>query len=219
MEMAGFLIGAALTLMVWSYIFGDNFLFRLAENIFVGCAIGYAVAVAWHGVLVPTFNSLVAGQRYILTAVPLLLGFLLLLKVRPGGVLGTIGNVPVAFLVGVGAALAVGGALFGTFLPQVGAAISLSLNPHHYQETDWEEASKALLILLCTVSALSYFAFGRDPRRFLPGVRGGWIRFWSGMGRFVIMITLGVLFANTVMSRMALLIGRLDWLLEGFGKW
>ena len=34
-----------LTLMVFSYILGDNVLFKLATHIFVGVAVGYAAAI------------------------------------------------------------------------------------------------------------------------------------------------------------------------------
>ena len=38
------------------------------------------------------------------------------------------------------------------------------------------------------------------------------MRFFAGMGRLMIIFTLGALFANTVTSRMALLISRLQFL-------
>ena len=50
-------IAALLTVMVFSYIFGDNVLFQLATHIFVGVAVGYAIIVIWYQVFIPTFNS------------------------------------------------------------------------------------------------------------------------------------------------------------------
>jgi hypothetical protein len=62
----GALIGFVLTLMVLSYIIGDNFLFRLAIHIFIGVASGYAAVliisnVIWNQVLVPLLQIFLQG--------------------------------------------------------------------------------------------------------------------------------------------------------------
>ena len=49
---AGTLVAAILTFMVWSYLLGDNPAFRIAEHLFVGTAIGFAVLVAWFNMAV-----------------------------------------------------------------------------------------------------------------------------------------------------------------------
>jgi hypothetical protein len=215
---AGTLIAAVLTFMVWSYLLGDNPAFRIAEHLFVGTAVGYAVLVSWFNVVQPALFGSVAPQSPELAAVPLLLCLLLIAKVRPAW--SRVGNIPVAFLVGVGAALAVGGALFGTLWPQVLATASLSLDPADYGDPQPLLAStffwQNLAILVGTIGAFFYFTFNTQPQGPLAGFRETFTRFWSGIGRWVIMITLGALFANTVMSRIALLVGRVQWLLEIF---
>ena len=131
MEAIGLIIAFVLTLMIFSYIFGDNLLFKLATHIFVGVALGYALIIVWHEVFWPGLTS---GN--LLSVLPaLLLCFLLIFKVRPiqGKVGNVLGNIPLAFVLGVGAALAIGGALFGTLLPQVLAMTSISLNPYQLQ--------------------------------------------------------------------------------------
>src|SRR5574339_878801 len=117
-------IGLILTLMVFSYLIGDNPLFRIAVYLFIGAASGYAATVIWHYVLVPKlFQPLTTSDpnQLLLTIVPLLLSMSLLTKLSPR--ISWIGNFAMAVLVGVGAAAAVGGALLGTLIPQVGAAI------------------------------------------------------------------------------------------------
>ena len=138
----GTIIAAILTFMVWSYLLGDNPAFRIAEHLFVGIAVGYAVLVAWFSVVQPALFGAVAPQSPALAAVPLVLCLLLMAKVRPAW--SGVGNVAVAFLVGVGAALAVGGALFGTLGPQVAATASLSLDPADYGDTQPALASPFL---------------------------------------------------------------------------
>jgi len=215
----GTLIAAILTFMVWSYLLGDNPAFRIAEHLFVGIAVGYAVLVAWFSVMQPALFGAVAPQSPALAAVPLVLCLLLMAKVRPAW--SGVGNIAVAFLVGVGAALAVGGALFGTLGPQVAATASLSLDPADYGDTQPALASpflwQNLAVLVGTVGTFFYFTFNTQPQGPLGGFRETFTRFWSGIGRWVIMMMLGALFANTVTSRIALLIGRVQWLLSAFG--
>ena len=215
----GTLIAAILTFMVWSYLLGDNPAFRIAEHLFVGIAVGYAVLVAWFSVMQPALFGAVAPQSPALAAVPLVLCLLLMAKVRPAW--SGVGNIAVAFLVGVGAALAVGGALFGTLGPQVAATASLSLDPADYGDTQPALASpflwQNLAVLVGTIGTFFYFTFNTQPQGPLGGFRETFTRFWSGIGRWVIMMMLGALFANTVTSRIALLIGRVQWLLSAFG--
>ena len=52
-DVIGVWVGAVLTLLVFSYLFGDTPLFRLAQAIFVGVAVGYAVIVAIYSILLP----------------------------------------------------------------------------------------------------------------------------------------------------------------------
>ena len=110
------LIGAAvafvLTLLVLSYIIGDNPLFRIAIHLFVGVASGLAVVIAFYNILWPQLiQPLIFGselERFFLL-IPLVLSGLLLTKISPR--LGGWGRLAVAFLVGVGAATAIGGAI------------------------------------------------------------------------------------------------------------
>jgi hypothetical protein len=69
-----------------------------------------------------------------------------------------------------------------------------------------------IIIVLGTVGTFFYFTFAVRAPGLFGGFREGWVRFWAGMGRLIIIFTLGALFANTVSSRMALLISRLQFL-------
>jgi hypothetical protein len=213
MELWGAVIAAVLTLMVFSYIFGDNFLFQLAAHIFVGVAVGYAIIVVWNQV----FARL--GPENVLTAAPaLLMCVLLIIRVRPSqpGLVRTLGSFALAFVIGVGVALAIGGALFGTLMPQLLNTARISLNPAHYQSgpdgaglVNW---LNNIIILLGTIGTFFYFTFAVRAAGPLGGLREGVIRFWAGMGRLIIIFTLGALFANVVNARFALLISRIQFL-------
>lgn len=66
-----------------------------------------------------------------------------------------------------------------------------------------------MVILFCT---MAYFFFSVEHR-------SKWISKPAAAGRYFIMITLGAIFGTTVMGRITLLIGRLDFLLTTFGDW
>lgn len=218
MDWIGTLIAAVLTLMVFSYIFGDNVLFRLASHIFVGVAIGYAIIVIIYDVLLPMLTSGAFAQ----TALPaLFLAALLLFKARPtqNRLTSSLGSLTLAFVLGVGVALAISGALFGTLFPQTSATI-VSFYPYDYPNTEQEQGLvlwlNNIIIVLGTVGTLFYFTFAVRSQGFLGGLREGVVRFFAGMGRLMIIFTLGALFANAVSSRMALLIARLQFLFNFF---
>lgn len=219
MESIGPFIAAGLTLMVFSYIFGDNVLFKLATHIFVGVAVGYAIIVVWHEVFYPALSS---GN--VVSVLPaLILCILLIFKIRPtqGGVTNALGSLALAFVLGVGVALAIGGALLGTLLPQISAMVSISLNPNHYPDTENEVGLvlwlNNIIIVLGTIGTFFYFTFTVRSQGFLGGLREGWVRFWAGMGRLMLIFTLGALFANAFSSRVALLVSRLQFLAGLFG--
>jgi len=209
---AGVWIAAILTVMVYSYLLGDNPLYRLAEHLLVGSAIAYAVVVAVHSVLIPRlFARLGEGQWLYL--IPLILGVLLLAKFRPSW--SGLGGLPMSILFGVGAALALSGALFGTIEPQVRSAVALSLNPSDHSITGWFGVLNALIITVGTICTLSYFRFsvGRADKQG-KGLQANVTRLWSRVGRWALMIAFGAIFASLVMSRASLFIGRMQFLLS-----
>jgi len=219
MDTIGLVIATVLTLMVFSYIFGDNVLFQLAAHIFVGVAMGWAIILVWNQV----FARLGPGD--LLTAFPaLILCVLLIMKILPSqsSTTSALGSISLAFVLGVGVALAIGGGLFGTLLPQVSATTSISLNPNHYQDSengaglvDW---LNNIIIVLGTLGTFFYFTFAVRAPGPLGGLREGVVRFWAGMGRLIIIFTLGALFANTAVARIALLISRLQFLGDSFSQ-
>lgn len=194
------------TLMVLSYLVGDNPLFRLAIHIFIGVSAGYAAAVAWHQVLSPKLiQPLLFGGllESILAIVPLLLGALLLMKLSPRT--AWLGNPAMAFMVGAGAAVAVGGAVLGTLFPQILASINL------FDLKTPERLFEGSIILIGTLTTLTYFHFGAKATPSGPQ-RGRLVDALGGIGQVFIAITFGVLFAGAYAAAMTALIERSNFL-------
>lgn len=220
-ETIGTLTAFCLTLMVYAYLGKDipflYAIYRVAAYIFVGAALGYAAVMAWHSVLVPRlFSRLGSGEWWCL--VPLILCLLLLTKAKRSW--RGLGDVTIAFLFGVGAALAVGGGVVGTLLPQVEATL-VSLNPSHYQGLAAREgtlaaiyALNAVLIVVGTVSTLLYFYFSTESgSRRAARLGNQVIRLAAGFGKVFIMFTFGALFATAAISRMSLLVDRVRFII------
>jgi len=205
----GIWTAAILTLLVYSYLLGDNPLYRLAQHLFVGTAVGYAALVAYHQVLWPRLFAPLSSEPYTQWPlyVPAALCLLLLTKVRPS--LGWIGNVSIGLLLGVGAALGISGALLGSLLPQVKATF-LSLLP---SEVGLDLAINHLIIVVGTTGALLSFYFVRGGADPVARLRRGLVQVWGGFGRWMILVAFGAIFAQAFMARVAQLIGRVQFLL------
>src|SRR6185295_385949 len=105
-EIISALVGLILTLMVFSYLIGDNPLFRIAIYLFIGVSSGYAATVIFNYVLLPRLGAFQLGDinQLILAIIPLLFGVTLFAKLSPR--MAWVGNFAMAVLVGVGAAVA-----------------------------------------------------------------------------------------------------------------
>ena len=209
-EQIGLWAGLVLSLMVFSYLLGDNFLYRLAVAVFVGITAGFVAVVTVESVLLPWFRSTVLSTSAspalrVAGLIPLLLGILLLMKTSPR--LGRLGNLALAFLIGVGGAVAVVGALTGTLLP-LASATSQSVRG---------DLLNGFLIVLGVVSSLVYFHYlarrapDGTPRRALS------IRFFGALGQGFIVVTLGALYAGAILTGLAIFSDRIAFILARIG--
>ena len=112
-----------------------------------------------------------------------------------------------AYLVGIGAAIAIGGALIGTLIPQVIATINLfdfqqSTQPENIY---WIVILESVFILTGTLSTLIYFHFGGRSSDGKSTNRSPIIESIATVGKFFIAITFGVLLANVLIASLSTL--------------
>lgn len=218
-DLVAALVSFLLTLLILSYVFGDNPLFRFAVHLFIGVAAGYAGAVAVRDVLLanlgtPLVEAVTTGAwgNVILGLPPLVLGVALLSKLSPR--LSWLGTPTMAYLVGVGAAAAIGGALLGTLFPQVTATINIFDLPAAQASgvSPGERLVEGLIVLVGTLATLMFFFFSvrGTPQR--PFLRAPWIEAIAWAGKVFIAVTFGVLFAGVYAATLTALIERVLFL-------
>jgi hypothetical protein len=208
------------TVMIFSYLIGDNPLFRIATYFFVGVSAGYVASVAFWQVLRPRlFIPLMNGtpNEQTLAMVPLALGVLLLMKVSPR--LSKLGGPAMAYLVGASAAVAIGGAVIGTLLPQMLATINFfDLRAAAANKILVEVIVNGSLILAGAVTSLVYFHFGAHPLQDGSIRRMRLVELLAWFGRIFIAITLGVIFAGVYSAALTAFIERINFLITFFGS-
>ncbi len=195
------------TVFVFSYLLGDNPLFRIAAYIFVGVAGGYVASVAMWQVIFPKLLYPLAHGSPIergIALIPLLLSVLLIMKASPR--LSGLGGPAMAYLVGVSAAVTAGGAVIGTLFPQVFATINAF--DVRFSPSPVEALFDAVLILAGAATSLIYFHFGARVSPNGSVRRAGLIELLAWFGRIFIAITLGILFAGVFLASLTALIER-----------
>ena len=215
-DLIGVILGFVFTLMIFSYIFGDNVLFRVAIYIFIGVAAGYAAVVAFYNVIWPQMlYPMIFGSQSdrLFVLFPTVLGILLLFKVSPR--FTRLGNPAIAYLVGVGVATMIGGAVTGTLFPQMLSSINvfdmgaLSENGNVL----WQLA-KSSVVLVGTISTLIYFHFGARQRQGQTPARPQWVEWIAWVGQIFIAITFGALFAGVYAAALVAFIERLNFIVD-----
>ncbi len=199
------IIGFLLSILVFSYLIGDNPLFRFAIHLFIGVSAGVVSVVILYQVLYPRlvlpFLTGSSTQK-LMALIPLGLSILLLFKVSPA--MGRFGNIPSAYLLGTGAALTVGGVVLGTLTPQAIAAVA-----PFGKEYSVGEKLEGALILIAAITTLLYFYFGTRFEIGKPLKRPAWIEWSARLGQIFILITLGAIFAGVYVTAITALSERL----------
>ena len=211
-EVVGVWIGAILTLGIFSFLYKDNPFYKFSEALFVGVSAGYWFVVTFWQYFLPKLIDNLALAYTVLSVegridyhwVYILgggLGILMLLRLFPS--VGWLSRWSLAFIVGTTAGLQFTRYLESNGIIQVKGTILPLIVGGNLNTTIGN-----IVIVVGTFCGLIYFFFSKEHK----GAFGGAAR----VGVWFLMITFGALFGYTVMSRMSLLIGRMDYL---FSNW
>lgn len=202
----GVILAAGITLALYSFLYRDNPLFKLAEHLYVGVVAAYELALVWYqSILVDVVNPLFrphpdAGVNW-WVIVPACLGLFLMTRFIGRAI--WLSRISFAFFVGLGAGLAIPRRVASFIIEQIEPTIL----PFSQASAGfgWVLLDPAI-ILIGVLSVLIYFYFSVEH----TGVVGG----ISRVGIYFLMVSFGASFGYTVMARISLLIGRVDFLLE-----
>jgi len=216
LDSIGTWFAAFLTLCILSFLYNDNPFYKFAESLFIGISAGYwMVQGIWESIiknllgkvlpsvashLVNGIKDVSIGERlwYML---PLIMGIMLLWRLAPKG--GWISRWPLALIVGWAAGTNLVRYLESDFAKQITPTMRTIVVVQNGSVL-WLPTFSAIIAVFGLLAALIYFFFSVEHK----GIFGK----TSKVGIWILMITFGAAFGYTVMGRIALLVGRVEFL-------
>jgi hypothetical protein len=194
-------IMAFFTLALFSFLYKDNPFYKLAEHIFAGLSAGYYFGLIWQSVVLQQMiDPMIRDGRWWLVF-PGLLGVLMFSRFTKN--YHWISRISLAFVMGNTAGIFLLSELHAKVLPQIQATM-LSLN----FAQGFAAWLYSLIVIVGVISTLIFFYFSKEHKGTLGGV--------AKVGIWFIMISFGAHFGYTVMARISLLIGRVQFLIDSW---
>ena len=208
-------LAAYLTISIFSFLYKDNPFYKLAEHLIVGISAGYWIAILYHtslqdlwiqplgqnlnAVLSPGGNATSELGLLAMNIIPGIMGLIMMSRFFPQ--VSWLSRWPIAFILAITAGVNLPLYLQNWTVRQMQASmIALGGSP-------WQVFSD-LIVIVGTICGLAYFYFSLEHK----GAVGGMATF----GMWILMIGFGSTFGYTVMSRISLLIGRFNFLIEWY---
>jgi hypothetical protein len=203
MTVFGLWLGAYFTISIFSFLYKDNPFYKLAEQIFVGLSAGYWFIYTIYSILIPNlFSKLILDfSPNAMLLIPGILGVMMLIRLIPK--LEWVSLFPIALVIGTSAGISILRYMKSDVLSQLTATM---INPLKLGSV--ADAIGGFILIIGTICVIMYFYFSRKQE--------GVLAVTSKLGIWFLMISFGASFGYTVMARISLLIGRLQFLL---GDW
>lgn len=185
-----------LTLAIFSFLYKDNPLFKIAENLYVGVGMGYYVSLYFFQVWMPlVWEPLKAGNYIVI--IPSIMGLLLLSQLTPK--LSWLSRYTLTFTIGYSCGLAIPMTINTDMLTQILGTVKPFTT---IGSVGGMAIFNMIFILLAVLCVLTYFFFSVESK--------GAVKKVSNVGIYVLMAYFGAAFGNTVMARFSLLYGRFN---------
>ncbi len=196
----GVIIAGILTLAIYTFLYKDNPIYRAAESLLIGLAMGYVLVIYWQTAFMDRIFSPLLNESDWWVLIPLILG--LLMFSRFSRKYSWLSRIPIALMIGAGAGVAIPAMLYARTLKQISASIAPLITESGAFNFE------ALVVIVGLLSTLTYFYFSRAHKGIIGKV--------AKLGTYFLMLFFGATFGYTVMSRMSTFIGRIDFLLSDF---
>ncbi|NLB70568.1 MAG: hypothetical protein GX797_01000 [Chloroflexi bacterium] len=215
------LAGIVLSLMVFSYLLGDNLFFGIAMYILVGVSAGYAALILINRVIIPMLIMPLTSLPQlpaVLAFVPAILSILLLWNLFRKT--SKLAGIPLGFLVGILAAVSVAGISRGTLAPQLLGVVN-AFDPQvvvRDGQPNWNAIFEAFMMLLGVIAVLLFFHHRKKGKNVVQSPEP-WVDGFSGVGQVFIGITFGAIFAGLFGTALTALIGSINRIINFVRLW
>jgi hypothetical protein len=210
-------IGALLTLMIFSFLYRDNPFYKFAEHLFVGVSAAYWMVIGIWSTLMPNLVGRIAphalqgiinmpedARPQYHFIVPAVFGLLMLTRLVER--ISWFSRWAMAFVIGFAAGTNFTRYLQSDFVGQIYNSMLplVVVTGGHFA---FGPTFSAIVLIVGVICALIYFFFSKEH----TGAFGA----ASRLGIWFLMIAFGAAFGYTVMARISLLTGRMQYL----GEW
>lgn len=202
-ETFGIWLGAFFTFAIFSFLYKDNPVYKIAEQVFVGLSAGYWFVYTIFSIIIPNLYNPITqnfSENWI-KIMPAILGVMMLMRLIPKT--SWISRFPISLVIGTTSGVLLLRYLKSDVINQMTATM---INP--FIGVSWVEIIGKLMLVIGTLTGVVYFYFSKKHE----GAFGSTAR----IGIYFLMISFGAAFGYTAMARISLLIGRLQFLL---GDW
>ncbi len=190
---------AFFTLALFSFMYKDNPIYKVAEHIFAGLTAGYQVGLVWDTVILQQLWNPMVNEGDWWLIIPGIMGFLMFARFWER--FSWVSRISLAFVMGVTSGIFLTSQLHGLVLPQMKDTMLPLWNGDGFAAL-----ALTLIIVIGVISTLIYFYFSKEHK--------GALGVTAKVGIWFIMISFGAHFGYTVMGRVSLLIGRVQFLIE-----
>lgn len=194
----GTILAAFLMICIYTFLYKENPVYRIAEHAMVGAAAGYYFITNLNFIMKSGVGPALSGRPHYFLA--LALGSLLFTNLIPK--YAWLSRYALALITGSGIALAVSTVIITNAIRQVEGAVAPILTAS--SAGDWINVIVSVLI---TMTVVYYFTYTSK-------VRPKKLDKLQFIGRLGLMVSFGVGYGQTTSYRLNLIIGRVDALLE-----
>jgi hypothetical protein len=196
----GTIVAGILTLAIFTFLYADNPVYKMAESLLVGVSIGYILVITWSNTIMDIMLKPLFNDGQLLLLIPLVFGLLMFGRFHK--TTSFLSRYSMAVLIGSGAGVAIPAMLGARTLTQLSATVEMVRGDTILM------LISAIVVITGLLTTLSYFYFSREH----SGLMGRSAK----LGTYFLMIFFGTTFGYTVMSRMSTFIGRIEFLLSDF---
>lgn len=201
-----YVLGAVCTLAIVTYVYKENVLFRVAEHILIGVAMGYSICAEYFNVGHVDFVKPVFQEGEWIPFIPAFFGILMCFRVFPK--VAWLSRFPLAILVGMGMGQSLPRSLQAQVFFQVYGATRVDFAGYLSQVTPegYLAFFGGIVLIAGTLCSLTYFYFSMEHRGFVGGT--------AKIGIVLLMIGFGASFGYTVQARISLFAARVLFILR-----